>query len=235
LTRDFCRPFLLEALFSIQAGPRGGSRDIAEPDLVAALAAGFKIPENRILSEYGMSELASAAYTPPGSPRRLKFQNGVVPFVVTGFHDDDMRCLQGEPAGTGLLGIFDLNRIDIPAPVVTEDVVQLAEDGSFKLIGRATTAPLKGCSLLAEGKNRGSTHVRPRLTFDTDRRDQGKVVDSALKAVEVFVSGESAEQALTAAMGSQKAAGLALADLKARSQKLLETATPGGVASTLHW
>lgn len=153
------------SLIFYTGGTKGRVRDISEAWLVAALAQGCRVPPSQIISEYGMSELASAAYTvppldspsnfspSPSQKRALGFQKNVVPFIVSGIANGGEAlgalALTANQSGTGLLGVFDFNRIDLPLPIITEDVACLAPDGSFELLGRALTAPLKGCSLLA--------------------------------------------------------------------------------------
>ena len=153
------------SLIFYTGGTKGRVRDISEAWLVAALAQGCRVPPSQIISEYGMSELASAAYTvppldspsnfspSPSQKRALGFQKNVVPFIVSGIANEGEAlgalALTANQSGTGLLGVFDFNRIDLPLPIITEDVARLAPDGSFELLSRAHTAPLKGCSLLA--------------------------------------------------------------------------------------
>ena len=147
-----------------------------------------EINSNKLISEYGMSELASAAYTLPRPERPLRFQENVVPFVVDGLKhaqngDAQARgvaplAMTASRSGTGLLGVFDFNRIDIPAPIITEDVVRLAADGTFELLGRAHTAPLKGCSLLADGGGHGGAktthrHARKHAIARKHRQPRG--------------------------------------------------------------
>lgn len=205
-------------------GTKGKTRDITESALIQSLALGFGVPESNVITEYGMSELASAAYTVKGGScldpgeRRLRFQSGAVPFVVTAC-TDDMPGLRyfGASHGTGLLGVIDLNRVDLPAPVITEDVVRLSPDGDFQLLGRAKLAPLKGCSLLAPDE---PADVLPG-SYATPARTSGQTFSFAtglrprqniLEAVIQFLESEAASSALARDLASKTAARFALQD-----------------------
>lgn len=215
-------------------GTKGKVRDVSEAWLLDSLERGFRIPRSRIISEYGMSELASAAYTLPGPERALRFQKNVVPFVVDGLRprldgrppEPDSRnslIMTASRSGTGLLGVFDFNRVDIPAPIVTEDVVRLAADGSFELLGRAHTAPLKGCSLLAEGTRDNTEKNPPRRAISTHDSESPKQLENrfVLGAVEAFIKSHEALDAMVQATESRKAAKLALDDLLASITRVL--------------
>ena len=208
-------------------GTKGKVRDVGEAWLIESLAKGFKISPRQIISEYGMSELASAAYTLPRPERPLRFQENVVPFVVDGLKhaqngDAQARgvaplAMTASRSGTGLLGVFDFNRIDVPAPIITEDVVRLAADGTFELLGRAHTAPLKGCSLLADGSGHGGAKTTHRQAMPTRRTDKMPVQQIAhrfvLEVVQAFVKSEEAFDSMARAIESKKAAQIALSDL----------------------
>ena len=55
----------------------------------------------------------------------------------------------GRPAPTGLLAVFDLANVGSVLHLLTEDLARV-EDGGFRLLGRASGAELRGCSLTAE-------------------------------------------------------------------------------------
>ena len=52
-------------------------------------------------------------------------------------------------AKTGRLALFDLANVGSVCHVLTEDL-GVREDGAFRLLGRASGAELRGCSLTAE-------------------------------------------------------------------------------------
>lgn len=208
-------------------GTKGKVREVSEAWLIDSLERGFRIPRSHIISEYGMSELASAAYTVQAPERGvLRFQKNVVPFVVDGLKQrlagnppgpdsSDSLVMTASRSGTGLLGVFDFNRVDIPAPIVTEDVVRLAADGSFELLGRAHTAPLKGCSLLAEVLHEGAENTPRPVKISARAANSSRQPGNSLVlgAVEAFIKSHEAFDAMVQATESRKAAKLALEDL----------------------
>lgn len=131
-------------------GTKGRTRSVTRPELYSLIAKGFGITEDQIVSEYGMCELASQAYdvVPVGESKALNERSFRFPAwaPVRVMRDADQALVEGE----GALVIWDQARLDIPAPIQVEDLVKLHADGSFKLLGRIPTAPLKGCSLKVE-------------------------------------------------------------------------------------
>ncbi|MCX6118891.1 MAG: hypothetical protein NT027_15245 [Proteobacteria bacterium] len=128
-------------------GTKGRTRTVHRPELYQMLSSFFVTPIDKIVSEYGMCELSSQAYdfVPLGKTKSLadrtfKFPNWCMPMVM----DDPSMASE---SGIGALTLWDTARIDIGIPIQTEDLVHLNSDGSFQLLGRIETAPLKGCSL----------------------------------------------------------------------------------------
>lgn len=133
-------------------GTKGKTRSVTREETYALIEECFGVPRNRIISEYGMCELASQAYdfvdNPDGieqsmTERFFRFPGWVAPQVLT----TDRRI---ETNGRGSLIVDDSIREDLPWPIRTEDRVLLQDDGRFQLEGRVAFSPLKGCSLLAE-------------------------------------------------------------------------------------
>lgn len=133
-------------------GTKGKTRSVTREETYALIEECFGVPRNRIISEYGMCELASQAYDfvdDPGGPelamadRFFRFPLWVAPSVL-----QPDRSIQTH--GRGSLIVDDRVRSDLPWPIRTEDRVQLKADGRFQLEGRVAFSPLKGCSLLAE-------------------------------------------------------------------------------------
>lgn len=96
-----------------------------------------------IVREYGMTELTSQAYSRPGG--ELLRTPPWMPFRVL----DPETLEEVEDGRRGLLSFFDLANLGSVCHVLTEDL-GVAEDGAFRLLGRATGAELRGCSLTAE-------------------------------------------------------------------------------------
>lgn len=96
-----------------------------------------------IVREYGMTELTSQAYSRPGG-ERLRTPPWM-PFRVL----DPETLEEVEDGETGLLAFFDLANLGSVGHVLTEDLGVREGDG-FRLLGRASGAELRGCSLTAE-------------------------------------------------------------------------------------
>ena len=96
-----------------------------------------------IVREYGMTELTSQAYSRPGG--ELLRTPPWMPFRVL----DPETLEEVEDGRTGLLSFFDLANLGSVCHVLTEDL-GVREGDAFRLLGRATGAELRGCSLTAE-------------------------------------------------------------------------------------
>jgi len=128
-------------------GFKGRTKSLARADLLAAAAAWLRVPAGQVVSEYGMTELTSQAYTATlagGDPELF------VPAPWMRVRALDPATLAELPPGrTGLLAVFDLANVGSALHVLTEDLGS-AEAGGFRLAGRAPQSDLRGCSLLAE-------------------------------------------------------------------------------------
>ncbi|HEV8631209.1 MAG TPA: hypothetical protein VGV61_12905 [Thermoanaerobaculia bacterium] len=136
-------------------GSKGRQQEIARADLLARLETWLGVPPEQVVREYGMSELSSQCYTGTllGDDPDLFHPPHWVRVRV--LHPE---TLAEQPAGeAGLLAIFDLANIGSVAYLLTEDV-GIAAGAGFRLLGRASGAELRGCSLLAEELGRGGGH-----------------------------------------------------------------------------
>ncbi|KAB2959987.1 MAG: acyl-protein synthetase [Thermoanaerobaculia bacterium] len=128
-------------------GFKGRAKTLSRAELLGAAADWLGVPSGRVVSEYGMTELTSQAYTATlagGDPELF------VPAPWMRVRALDPATLAELPAGeTGLLAIFDLANVGSALHVLTEDLGR-TEPGGFRLAGRAPDADLRGCSLLAE-------------------------------------------------------------------------------------
>jgi hypothetical protein len=152
---------LLDALeerkraFSAPAGSRimetggfkGRTRTVGREELYARLAAAFGIVEEAIVAEYGMTELLSQYYDAPEWRSEALRIKAAPPWLRTIAVDAEGNEL---PPGTeGYLRHVDLaNRSSVLA-IDTEDRGYVVA-GGIVLLGRATSAPPRGCSLDAE-------------------------------------------------------------------------------------
>jgi hypothetical protein len=143
--------------FSLPAGSRimdtggykGRSREIAEDELRGLYSRLLGVPAEYCVNEYGMTELCSQFYDSAlrdhvrgrAAPRRKL----VPPWVRTRVVDPE--SLEPLTAGqVGLLQHFDLANAFSVAAVQTEDLGILVDDG-FVLLGRASGAVPRGCSI----------------------------------------------------------------------------------------
>jgi len=128
-------------------GFKGRRRELERAELVARAEALLGVPRERIVREYGMSELTGQFYTrvlEGGDPDLFVEPPAMRARVL------DPLTLDELPAGEkGVLAIFDLANVGSAAHVLTQDLA-LAEAGGFRLLGRARGAELRGCSLVAE-------------------------------------------------------------------------------------
>ncbi len=129
-------------------GFKGRRRSTTAEELRRRLQDHLAIPAQRVVREYGMTELTSQFYT-----RSLLGGDGET-FVGPPWlraHLLDPLTLQplSEASRPGLLAILDLANIGSVVHVLTQDLAMHHDDG-FRLLGRATGAELRGCSLAAE-------------------------------------------------------------------------------------
>jgi hypothetical protein len=134
------------ALFET-GGFKGKTKELSRPELLARVQAFLGIPPEFVVREYGMTELTSQAYT------RVLLDGD--PDLFTTPHWMRVRILDPEtleelpPGSTGLIAILDLANLGSAVHLLTEDL-GVAEEGGFRLLGRAAGAALRGCSLAAE-------------------------------------------------------------------------------------
>jgi len=155
--------------FDLPAGSRvmetGGyknrSRSIPKTELHQFITERLGIPLSRIICEYGMSELSSQAYdrvTGDGwrvtdkdsgtschlSPVTRHFEFPPWARVQVISPETGREVADGE---TGLVRVFDLANVFSVMAIQTEDM-GVRRDEHFELIGRATLAEPRGCSLM---------------------------------------------------------------------------------------
>lgn len=219
-------------------GTKGKSRSISKEDLYSLVCERWGLRREQILSEYGMSELACQAYYADASREYFQFPEHVKLSVQTSIHG-----LSQE--GTGNLIIHDPMRVDIPAAIRTQDVCQLKRSGEFKILGRAETAPLKGCSLRFEELiSSGNPQESVRLTCREDITTQPvntQLADYIFSAFRKFLHGAEIEKLLSEECQSNYLGKKIVSDLKTSIQNLdkdfdqaLRTAA-GGESIAKNW
>jgi hypothetical protein len=152
--------------FELPAGSRvmetGGyknrSRILPKAELHGLITKLLGVPADKIICEYGMSELSSQAYSVRSDQCPVTSRDqAVLPAAFTQhFHFPPWVRVQvispetGQEVAeseTGLIRIFDLANVFSVAPIQTEDLGFRRGDG-FELAGRAQLAEPRGCSLM---------------------------------------------------------------------------------------
>lgn len=121
-------------------GYKGRTRVVPRAQLRQMLYKLLGVSPTQVLTEYGMSELSSQAYASAAGVLRFPpWARACVISPETGAETAE--------AETGLLRVFDLANIGSVMAVQTEDLAVRRGDG-FELLGRATSAEPRGCSLM---------------------------------------------------------------------------------------
>lgn len=121
-------------------GMKGRRAEISKAELHAILTEGFGV--ERIASEYGMAELTSQAYSEgEGLFKSPPWMRVLVRDVNDPFdHSHTLR--------RGGIDIIDLANLSSCAFIQTQDLGEVYEDGSFRVVGRITGSDIRGCNLL---------------------------------------------------------------------------------------
>jgi hypothetical protein len=129
-------------------GFKGRSRDLPRAELYDAIEAALGVSPDRIVNQYGMTELGSQFYDSvlhvPGSPRRKL----APPWTRVRILDPE----NGEEAAPGAIGIvqiFDLANTGSILAIQTADLGRTLADG-FDVLGREVGAEARGCSIAAD-------------------------------------------------------------------------------------
>lgn len=129
-------------------GYKGRSRTLSRADLHAGIRRALGLPPERIVTEYGMSELSSQAYDrvagrPADGPTRFQFPPWARVRLVS--PETGLPVPAGE---TGLIQVFDLANVASSVAVETADLGRWHPEG-LELLGRAEAAEPRGCSLMS--------------------------------------------------------------------------------------
>ncbi len=135
-------PKLHDTVVMETGGMKGYREEIPKEEFHRILCDAFGV--EAIHSEYGMAELTSQAYSQGGN----RFRGPAWMRVVCRDVNDPFEPL---PAGSrGGLNIVDLANLWSCAFIQTQDVGQVAADGSFVVEGRIDHAEIRGCNLLVQ-------------------------------------------------------------------------------------
>jgi hypothetical protein len=123
-------------------GYKNRSRAMPRAELHSLITEFLGISRERIICEYGMSELSSQAYDSRGRGRHFQFPPWARVQIIS--PETGREVGDGE---TGLIRIFDLANVFSVTAIQTEDLAVRRGNG-FDLIGRAVLAEPRGCSLM---------------------------------------------------------------------------------------
>ncbi len=122
-------------------GMKGRKKEITKTEVYNKLKVAFPIAT--ILSEYGMTELLSQAYSDENAKYTCPNWMKVLPRA-----DNDP--LSHEANGqTAALNIIDLANLYTCSFIATDDLGKVHPDGTFEVSGRLDYADIRGCSLMA--------------------------------------------------------------------------------------
>ena len=129
-------------------GYKGRSRALPKTELYHQLTECLGIPSSSIVSEYGMCELSSQAYDhAAGTPETGRNRTFQFPPWTRAVIVNPETNTPADPGESGLLRLFDLANVRSVMAIQTEDLAR-AHSSGFQLLGRATTAQARGCSLM---------------------------------------------------------------------------------------
>jgi hypothetical protein len=143
-------------------GYKGRSRAMTKSELHSQIIFRLGVPDSHIVCEYGMSELGSQAYDrvapvtlpqksqtarpqPNPSPQDRCFQFPPWAKVQIISPETGREVAEGE---RGLIRVFDLVNVYSVMAIQTEDVA-IRKGSGFELLGRASLAEQRGCSLMS--------------------------------------------------------------------------------------
>lgn len=132
-------------------GFKGRSREVTADALLATYEELLGIPADHVVNEYGMTELCSQFYDNVLRDRILtgssRPRHKVPPPWVRTVAVDPETLEPVAPGEVGILRHHDLANLGSVAAVQTEDLGRETEDGGFVVLGRASGAPPRGCSI----------------------------------------------------------------------------------------
>jgi hypothetical protein len=137
-------------------GFKGRTREISMEELRSHLSRILDVPPQRVVGEYGMTELTSQLYEGTIVESELgRAYPGASPGIY--FEPPWLRVIPVDPVSlepvaageVGLASFVDLGNVDSAVRVVTQDLVKRT-GGGIALLGRQRGAPPRGCSLAVE-------------------------------------------------------------------------------------
>ncbi len=134
------KPDLSNAVIMETGGMKGKRKELTRPELHDELKMAFH--SDHIMSEYGMAELLSQAY----SLKKGIFETPAwMRFMVRDTNDPFCFLENGQ---TGGLNIIDLANINSCSFIATQDLGKILNDGNTEIMGRFDNSDIRGCSLM---------------------------------------------------------------------------------------
>jgi hypothetical protein len=127
-------------------GFKGKSREVDAAELRREVARAFAVPQRAVVGEYGMTELSSQLWEATLVDERARHGVYAEPPWVRVVAVDPETLAPVPPGQPGIARIEDLANVDSAFAVLTSDRVRRVE-GGVELLGRATGAPARGCSI----------------------------------------------------------------------------------------
>lgn len=124
-------------------GMKGRRKEIVRFELHEILTNAFGL--RSIHSEYGMTELLSQAYSKG---------NGIFhcpPWMRVLVRESNDPLSLAPVGSSGGINVIDLANVYSCSFIQTQDLGRLNADGSFEVLGRMDSAPIRGCNLLVYG------------------------------------------------------------------------------------
>jgi hypothetical protein len=126
-------------------GFKGRKTAVSRDGLYAGLTERLGVPRDRIVNEYGMTELLSQLYEPVLRDDGVHARRHVPPPWLRVRALDPVTLAPLPPGRDGLLAFFDLANLGSVCHVLTEDVGSVTDEG-VHLRGRVAGAEPRGCS-----------------------------------------------------------------------------------------
>jgi hypothetical protein len=145
-------PAPAETLVMHTGGFKGRTREVDAVELRTAVARAFAVSPERVVGEYGMTELTSQLYegTAPGAELVGAPGSFLEPAWLRAIPVDPVSLDPVADGDVGIAKFVDLGNVDSAVAVVTEDLSRRHRNG-IELVGRRRGAPARGCSLAVEG------------------------------------------------------------------------------------
>lgn len=139
---DFCEQYpqgIKNGIVMETGGMKGRRKELTKKELHQQLSVGFGA--KKIHSEYGMTELLSQAY----SKGEGIYQCPAWMKVMTRSTSDPFKF---ETNKRGLINIIDLANVYSCSFIATDDLGQVNNEGTFRILGRFDASEIRGCNLL---------------------------------------------------------------------------------------